>query len=264
MFLLFLIRTGSLPQVKWGFSFICPLLLLIGLLNGCSSTNDSKNITGSAIEPLPPIFLAGPVAALLTNAGGFSAHVVMSNDLRTLKTVSGELFVRDGMLLFAAEPSPKNSSGAFAYVADLINRQGFVWSEALQGYAPTRLSGMPAGLSTHLRDGLVKVGGHPCQVEQAVVKMSDDSTSSFQVFRALDLNRVPVLINSISNSPPFALSLSKIRAVPPPADVFTPPADFTKYDSAEMMVTELIMRQHNLRRRPVTSGETLYDSQHRK
>src|SRR5436190_12336982 len=235
------------------------LLPLAGLVNGCFSTDDSKNL-GSTVEPLPPVFLVGPVAALLTNAGGFSAHVVLSNDVRRLKAVTGELFVRDGKLLFAADPLNKNSGGAFVYVADLVEHQGFVWSEALQGYAPVSLSGSPAGLSTHLNDGLVKIDGHPCQVEQAIVKMSDGSTNSFRVFRALDLNRVPVLISSSSNSPAITLSLSKIRPGSPPADLFTPPPDFTKYTSPEMMLTELIMRQHNLVRRPTSASETIYNS----
>jgi hypothetical protein len=235
------------------------LLLLAGLVNGCFSSDESRNLA-SAIEPLPPVFLVGPVAALLTNAGGFSAHVVLSNDVRRLKTVTGELFVREGKLLFAADPLTKNSGGAFVYVADLVDHQGFVWSEALQGYAPVSLSGSPADLSTHLEDGLVKIDGHPCQVVQASVKMNDGSTNSFRVFRALDLNRVPVLITSSSNSPTLTLSLSKIRPGLPPADVFTPPPDFTKYTSPEMMVTELIMRQHNLVRRPSSASETIYNS----
>jgi hypothetical protein len=228
---------------------IWPLLLLVTLFTGCFSSSDSKNFSGSSIETLPPVFLTGPTAALLTNAGSFSAHIVMSNQLRMSKTISGELFVRGGKLLFAAEPSKNNPGGAFAYVADLVNGQGFVWSEALQGYAPVRLSSIPSSLSIHLNDGLTKLDGHPCQVEEAFVKTSDGSTASFKAFRALDLNRVPLFITSISNTPAIQLSLSKIRPTAPPADVFAPPTDFTKYDSAETMVTELILRQHNLRRR---------------
>ncbi len=89
------------------FTLVCPLLLLAGLLSGCFSSSDSKNISGIAVEALPPVFLTGPAAAVLTNAGAFSAHVVMSNHLRMPKTVSGELFARAGKLLFAAEPGGK-------------------------------------------------------------------------------------------------------------------------------------------------------------
>ena len=246
--------------------WIGPLLLLVSLFTGCFSSSDSKNFSGSSIETLPPVFLTGPPAALLTNAGSFSAHIVMSNQFRASKTLAGELFVRDGKLLFAAEPRKNNPGGAFAYVADLVNGQGFVWSEALQGYAPVHLSSIPSSLSTHLNDSLTKLDGHPCQVEEAIVKMSDGSTASFKAFRALNFNRVPLLITSISNSPPVELSLSKIRPTAPPADVFAPPTDFTKYDSAETMVTELILRQHNLRRRSSGGGATeppVYDRNRR-
>ncbi len=239
------------------------LLLLAGLFNGCAG--GSKNFSASSIEALPPSFLTGPVAALLTNVGPFSAHVVMSNDLRMAKNISGELFSRDGKLLFAAEPAKKNPGGAFAYITDLVSHQGFVWSEALQGYAPISLNGAaPATLTTHAEDGLTRVNNHPCQVEQTTVQMSDGSASSFRVFRALDLNRLPVQIRPISNTPPFGLSFSKVRSAPPPVDLFTPPGGFTKYDSPEMMVTELIMRQHNLTRRPAAAPEPLYDYKSRR
>jgi len=247
------------------FFSIGALLLLVTLFAGCFSSSDSKNFSGSSIETLPPVFLTGPSAALLTNAGSFSAHIVMSNQFRTSKTLAGELFVRDGKLLSAAEPTKNNPGGAFAYVADLVNGQGFVWSEALQGYAPVHLRSVPSSLSTHLNDGLTKFEGHPCQVEEAIVKMSDGSTASFKTFRALNFNRVPLSITSISNSPPIQLSLSKIRTTAPPADVFAPPTDFTKYENAETMVTELILRQHNLRRRSTggASEPPVYDRNRR-
>ena len=239
---------------------ILPMLLAAGLFSGCFSSKNSKNISRGTIEALPPAFLTGPAAALLTNAGGFRAHVVVSNDLRMAKPVSGELFVRDGKLLFAAEPEKKNAGGAFLFVSDLSNRQGFVWSEALQGYAPLTLNVWPTNLVNQQNaSGLQRFEGHVCQSAEAVVQMSDGSQARFQLMRALDLNRIPIHISSISNASGFSLTFSKIQPAAPPADVFTPPTDFTKYNSPEMMVTELIMRQHNLRRRPGSTSEPVYD-----
>jgi hypothetical protein len=248
----------------WRQSITC--LLVLGLFHGCSTRREKNPFSGGTIEPLPPAFLTGPAAALLTNAGAFSAHVVLSNSLRTPKTISGELFVADAKLLFAAEPPKKNPGGAFAYVSDLVNRQGFVWSEALQGYAPASLHATPTNLIIQKEPGgLQKFDGHVCQSTEALVQMSDGSQAALRVYRALDLNRFPLHIETISNASPFTLTLSNIRPTAPPPDVFTPPTDFTKYASPEVMVTELIMRQHNLRRRPAPySSETIYDSRNRR
>ncbi len=140
-----------------------------------------------------------------------------------------------------------------------------MWSEALQGYAQTVLNISPTNLVIQqVNEALQKMDGHVCDSAQAVVQMSDGSSAAFSIFRALDLNRFPIRISSLSNAAPFSLTFSKIRTEPPPADLFTPPTDFTKYNSPEVMVTELIMRQHNLRRHSTPPSETIYDSQNRK
>ena len=51
------------------------------------------------------------------------------------------------------------------------------------------------------------------------------------------------------------MSFSKIRLEPPTAELFAPPNDFTKYDSAEAMVAELVMRQRNLKLQPNNTAE---------
>ena len=236
--------------------------------SGCFTSNDSGSFA-KAIEPFPPVFLTGPVAGILTNAGAFSARIILSNDLRSPNKIAGELFVRDGKLLFAAEPGKKDKShsGAFAYLYNLENPQSFVWSEALQGYARVSLHAVPTNLTISKGiGGLQKIDGHVCSTAEAVVKMSDGTSSNFQVMQALDLNRLPLRVNSLSTIPPFSVTLSKVHVGPPPADLFTPPSGFTEYKSPEMMVTELIMRQHNLRRPsgPSTSTDTLYDSRNRR
>jgi hypothetical protein len=231
--------------------------------SGCSSTHSHRTPRSGAGEPLPPGFLTGPAAALLTNLGPFSAHVVISNPFPIAKILSGELFARDGQLLFAAEPGKRDQkklAGVFTYMSDIRNRQGFVMSEALQGYAPLIPAVGPTHLASHTMEGVIeKVDGHVCQRQEATVEMSDGSQSVFQLLLALDLNRFPIRISSLSNAPAFTISLSKIRNEALPADLFSPPTGFTRYDSPEMMLTELIMRQNNLTRKPTPGSEMIYE-----
>jgi hypothetical protein len=236
------------------------------LFNGCSSTPAYDRNDGMALAPLPPNFLTGPASALLTNIGGFSAHLVMSNHspVAVDSTISGELLGREGQLLFAAEPrKAERKRGAFLFVSDVRNRQGLVISEALQGYAPATGNVGPTNLMIH--PGMAtRIGGHACEAEEAIVDMSDGSRASFLVFRAIDLNRFPISIISRSNTAPFTLWFSKIRIEPPPAELFAPPKGFTKYENPEMMLTELIIRQHKLKRRATESTEPEYDYKNRR
>jgi len=242
--------------------FFVPLTLLF---NGCSSTPAYDRNEGIALAPLPPNFLTGPASALFTNIGGFSAHLVMSNHspVAVNSTVSGELLCREGKLLFAAEPQKSEKKrGAFLFISDVRNRQGLVISEALQGYAPASASVGPTNLIVH--PGMTtRIDGHACEVEEAIVDMSDGSRGSFLVFRAIGLNRFPISIISRSNTASFTLSFSKIRIETPPAELFAPPNGFTKYVSPEMMLTELIIRQHKLKRRGTESTEPEYDYKNR-
>ena len=255
----------GLLQKAFAVLFSVPLVLFF---NGCSSTSPSSASDSTlAAAPLPPIFLTGPVASLLTNIGGFSAHLVMSNNshMTVEKTISGELLGREGQLLFAAEPGKaEKKRGSFIFISDVGTGQGIVMSEALQGYAPaaarvgpTNLTIRPGGASGH------KVDNHVCEIEEATVDMSDGSRTSYQVWRAIDLKRFPISIISRSNAT-FTLSFSNIKLESPPAKLFAPPKDFTKYESTEVMLTELIMRQQNLRRHPSQATDQIYDPKIRK
>ena len=58
------------------------LLLAAVLTTGCAHSRDAEQRAGAAggyLPPEPPAFLSGPLAVVLTNMGGFSAHVVMQS-----------------------------------------------------------------------------------------------------------------------------------------------------------------------------------------
>jgi hypothetical protein len=189
-----------------------------------------------------PAFLMGPAAALLTNASGFSAHLTMEQtDLSNKVTaVTGQLLVRGPHLLFA----PKTGDNAFVW--DVQDRNGFILSEALQGYAPV-------SSPVHITKVMVlsetagptgeEVNGHPGHEAEVAVTSDDGTTATFGVWRATDLNGFPVRIRSLKGPVAFTLNLSGARSEDLSLKLFQPPEGFTKYPSSDAMVGELFARK---------------------
>jgi hypothetical protein len=243
--------------------FICVGLLAL-LVCGCSSDRGEEGIralNSATFAPLPPAFLSGPAALLLTNSQGFSAHVTLAGSLTAAPQsfTSGQLLARAGNLLFAPDPGvhdKKTPLGGFTYVWDVARNQGFVLCEALQGYAPASAHVAPTNLIVHAGGAAgPNVDGHPCTTEEATVEIADGSRANFQILRASDLKQLALRINTYSDSTPFTLSLSKVRLESPAAELFAPPEGFTRFPSAETMLTELVLRQNNLKRPPGSSAE---------
>jgi hypothetical protein len=248
------------------FSLACLLLFF-----GCSRDKEFERpaYAGSAFAPLPPSFITGAAAVLLTNVDGFSAAAsFMADSLpASSKQISGELLGRDGKLLFAPDPAQakKQSGGSFIFLWDVAAGHGYVLSEALQAFAPLSTSVFPTNVMTDTDStALEKLEGHPSQEVRKVVQMSDGSSAVFRVWRALDLKQFPLRVVSATNTNSLDLHFSKVRLEAPSAALFSLPKAFTQYASAEALMTELIIRQHNLRHAPVEPSEPLYQSRERR
>jgi hypothetical protein len=242
------------------------------LISGCHTSRTDLE-AASNIEPLPPAFLSGPAGLVFTNVEGFSAHVVMtSNSLEPQPDgTSGELLGRAGKLLFAPGPGKLNkkySRGGFSFIWDVATGHGTVLSEALQAYAPVSVSISPTNLIIHPAGAASpNLSGLAGEAEEAIVDLANGSRATFRLVRAADLKGFPLHLSSVSNIPPFTLSFSKIRLASPPAELFVPPNGFTKYESPEAMMTELLMRQHNLKRGgsgSTSTSEPIYDYRQRR
>jgi hypothetical protein len=204
------------------------------------------------------MFLNGAMAVLLTNANGFRAHVLLEGPPAPPRTdiFSGELMSRDGKLFFAPEPgapSEKHSRAEdFSYIWNVEENRGFLLSGPLQGYAPISSStsitnvAVVAGGDNQAPE---KIGGYPCAKSEVKVVSSDGTETPLQVWRARDFKGIAVRVVRTVEGKPFTLTLSKIRLEAPPSDVFAPPTDFTRYSSAEGMMTELVARQQNVKRK---------------
>jgi len=231
------------------------LLALGFLLSSCAggpgSHEPPSGVAGTP-TPDPPEFFTGAAARLLAQPEGFSAHLILTTGVLSPASpaASGELQSRAGKLAFTPTPGhAKSAREGFSFIWDVAQGRGYVLSEALQGCAPVAARATPTNVVSLAGSTTTEViDGHPCQQEEVTVAMSDGSSRAFRVSRATDLKKLALRISSLSNSTPFTLLLSRVRLVAPPADMFAPPDGFTKYASADAMVTELIMRQHELRR----------------
>lgn len=233
------------------FGFMLAALALWGA--GCSHTrvNDFTRIA----TPLPPPFLTGPAAIFFTNTIGFSAQVESQSGAATADEgpPRGQLLGAGPKLLFAPvrdkAAEKRSRAGNFLFIWDVSSGRGYVLSEALQAYAP---------ISSDLR--ATNVIGHatagPGRVSDLVtLQMNNGLASTFQVLWSAEAKGLPMRINSITNPIPLTVSLSKARLESVAADLFTPPEDFTKYDSPEALVDELAARQRNLRRKQPSDME---------
>jgi hypothetical protein len=254
------LRAAVVARVAFG----CLTLLLAATACKSHRPPPHENIIG-LLTPAPPAFLTGPIAALLTNAGSFSARVAMETNSRTgpLDFTSGTLLGRGGKLLLALEPHPtalkQHSAASFMFIWDVAEGQGFLLSEALQGYAPlatnaqrcVALTVEPASVPPQ------KLDGQSCQRYDATARMEDGSVTGLHLWRAAALKGLPLRISPAGDSPLPALRLSRVRFEPLPPDLFAPPASFTKYDNSRALMTELVARQRNLSLKPKPEEEPL-------
>jgi hypothetical protein len=213
--------------------------------------------------PLPPTFVVGPAALLLTNGNGWRAHVTFDTGV-AMEGGTGELLALGSKLRFTPEYPGKvrkrEREGRFSFIWDVAEHKGLVLSDALQAYAPMS-SGLQATNMTRADTGAgQRLEGHACQAQEVTVQMNDGSSAVFHALVAPDLGGLALQVQRTSGSSLASLSLSKIRLEAVPADEFTRLDGLTRYASAEAIADELAAREHNLRRpsSPMAMPEELY------
>jgi len=237
-------------------------VLLVALaLAGCSHSRPEDHYVGFAsavFAPQPPPFLKGPMGLLLTNTDVFSARATMTGAMPEWPdAISGELLGRGSKLAFAFVPEKKTKkhpgAGGLIFIWDVAQKSGFILSDTLQGYAPISSSVGFSNLTVSPSPGgPQRIEGHRCQPQQVNVTRADGTVSVLQAWRAADLNGFPVRMTSAAN-PLVTVNISQIRLGPPSADLFAPPDSFTKYASAEAMMTEMTIREQHLKGHPIGS-----------
>ncbi len=230
------------------------LCLALGiLLAGCANHREFSGAEQRAIST-PPAFLTGPMALLLSNANSFSAQ--LSYETRTAwgstQTVTGSFTGAESKVAFQpalSKSSHKNSEARMSFVWNTAQGSGYAINDALQGYAPFAGNVQFTNvISSKLNSMPEKISGYECEEENATVLGADGSVNQVRVWRAADLRGFPLRISSGTTTNTVLLTLSKIQ-FGQPAEFLMSQEGFTKYDSPDAMVTELIARQHNLNRR---------------
>ncbi len=220
--------------------------MALGLLAGCGRDRMTEvSLARASISaPQPPPILTTGAALLLTNNPGFTAKVEARSALRTSV---GTLFGRGGRLLFIPEPEKVDRftpEGRYSMIWDVSKNEGWLLSDALQGYAPVSMSSFGAATNVTGLDGAKGASGARVKV---TVEMSDGRKPQLMVTLMSDEVLFPAQVEC--GEPMFTASFSKVSFKPPPASAFELPEGFAKFPSAEAMVDEMATRYRNYKRR---------------
>jgi len=229
------------------------LALTAALIAGCST---QPKVFYHAGDELPPEFLAGRMALLLTNNDGFSAKLTgtMAQADGGHLTVSGDLLGRQGSLIFQPVNSVKGkrarSEGGMFFIWNETDHAGYVLSDPLQAFAPASTTIQPTNVSLNTAGAVEEaVNGHPCRRIKAEVQSSDGSSARFIIWQAEDAKHFPVRIQSLPDPGGMTINLSDLRLELPPPELFGPPEGFVKYDTPVALMNELIVRQSAMAKR---------------
>jgi len=226
---------------------------LSGLVAGCAHHREFSGTEQRALAT-PPAFLTGPMALLLTNANSYNAEIIVENPSAwgSTQAIRGDLTSAGSKLAFQSElpkASRKNTQGTMVFVWDTSQGSGYALNDALQGYAPysgnVQFTNVVADKQNPLTE---RIAGHECQREMAMAFGNDGTTNFLQVWRAADLHGFPMRVSAGSNATASVLTVMKIQ-FGQPAEFLMSQEGFTKYDSPDAMVTELVARQHNFSRK---------------
>jgi len=223
------------------------------LLAGCVHHKEFSGTEQRALAT-PPGFLTGPMALLLTNGNSYNAQIVYETRTAwgSTQAISGSFVGTGRKLAFQPElpkASRQNTQGTMAFIWDTAQNSGYALNDALQGYAPYSGSVQFTNVIASKQNSLTeRIAGHECQREMAMAFGNDGSTSLLQVWRAADLHGFPIRVSAGTNATANVLTITRIQ-FGRPAEFLMSQEGFTKYDSPDAMVTELVARQHNFSRK---------------
>src|SRR5271168_2573445 len=176
----------------FGFGILLLGAVLMSWTSGCAHSGEHNGSgRGGAAVVLPRLtsLTTGAIAVLLTNGNPFNSEFTLTLDdtSKSPLKISGQVFAHGGKLLFETAFDKSKRANKFGVIWDAAANQGYVYSEALQGYAPINASIHPTNLLTQVVDGQAeRVEGHPVDKANVTVMGNDGQSTTFQISRAQD------------------------------------------------------------------------------
>lgn len=244
-----LLRSRNLNP-PWGLFLVCAAAIF---LCGCFSRPEPPPF--HAGDERPPDFLVGPIAAVLTNLNGFSAHVVATVDSPDGRgeTKTGDLLERGGRLIYQPTLIMKGkrarTAGDLFFIWDERNHNGYVLSDALQAYAPIKLALTTPNLGVESKSekgGAEQINGFACHRCTVVVPLQNGLKINLTLWQADGFSGFPTRIECSNGHDTMTLNFTEIRLASPPEELFMPPNGFKAYASSASLMTELLARDSTL------------------
>lgn len=228
-------------------------MVVSAIVSSCASNQPNNFARGGPGVLLPKLtsVITGPVGMLLTNGNDYSSEFSMTFEEDLEHPISGQILVHVGKIrleaVFTTKSKKSGAAGEFGLMWDAASNQGFVFCEALQGYAQlenaVRYTNM---LAQVVNSPIERMEGHPVDAANVTVTSSDGQTLAFHLTRAQDAGGLPMQTKSLNSLQAFTLTLSKIRLGKSSDDLFLLPDGFTKYQNEAAMLTELDIRQQGV------------------
>ena len=246
-------RDHRAPRVLSAIGGLGWLGVIACLICGCAHTkHQDVNAKNGAMELLPPLTAVaiGPAANLLAGGTAFQADFTITVEHSPGPLLlTGRVFARDGKLCWTTiiGNHKTRAAGGFEIIWDASAHQGFVSSEALQGYAPLYEIVQATNPQAQVVAGAAdRLEGHPLDHAEVTFQGPAGQTCVLEVARATDLGNLPLQIHSLSGSTGFTLNLANIQTETPPDGLFLPPDGFTRFASEQILLDELAARQHTV------------------
>lgn len=217
-------------------------------MSGCASAPQPEWEDGRIdLETRPPLPLEPAVAWLFTNQPPFQAKVAITRpgDSADHKPAPARLAGAGGRLHYTTDyrdrdDQPRNMS----FVWDATTESGYAMSEALQGYAQVAAAGRLASVQAQEPEGALfeKIDRQETRRRKYLATLENGATMEVNVWESTEARGFPMRIEGRTSAGTVTATLSDVRFENPPAGLFVPPEGFSRFESTDRMVSELLRR----------------------
>lgn len=241
-----------------------PLFFALSLCISLVPANAQMGGPGRA--PSGPDF-SGPMAKLFGDNSAFSAAVEVQAkaDAETGQMIMpGRISYLDGKSRFEMNLAELKGANLPPDAMDQMKEMGmdklatvsvpdqklvYLIYPGLKAYAEMPVKGSDGGKSekdftveiTEL--GKESINGQECIKNKAVVTDKEGKTTEFTVWNAPSLKKFPLKIETTGDTMPITMSFKDVKFAKPDAGLFSPPSDFTKYDTVMGLMQGEMMKR---------------------